>query len=95
MDIQPVICNIDPTKIEAITRTKAIMLVSLYFISRARAGINATADRHNLIVIEDAAQSFGAEYKDARVATGYISFSHGFFPRASPLAATATAAIFP
>lgn len=65
VDIQPDTCNIDPTKIEAaITpRTKAIMPVSLYGQPADMDEINAIADRHNLIVIEDAAQSFGAEYK--------------------------------
>lgn len=65
VDIQPDTCNIDPAKIEAaITpRTKAIMPVSLYGQPADMDEINAIADRHNLIVIEDAAQSFGAEYK--------------------------------
>lgn len=65
VDIQPDTCNIDPTKIEAaITpRTKAIMPVSLYGQPADMDEINAIADRHKLIVIEDAAQSFGAEYK--------------------------------
>lgn len=65
VDIQPDTCNIDPTKIEAaITpRTKAIMPVSLYGQPADMDEINAIADSHKLIVIEDAAQSFGAEYK--------------------------------
>ena len=65
VDIQPDTCNIDPTKIEAaITpRTKAIMPVSLYGQPADMDEINAIADRHKLVVIEDAAQSFGAEYK--------------------------------
>lgn len=65
VDIQPDTCNIDPTKIEAAitVRTKAIMPVSLYGQPADMDEINAIADRHNLIVIEDAAQSFGAEYK--------------------------------
>lgn len=65
VDIQPDTCNIDPAKIEAAitVRTKAIMPVSLYGQPADMDEINAIADRHNLIVIEDAAQSFGAEYK--------------------------------
>jgi len=65
VDIQPDTCNIDPTKIEAVItpRTKAIMPVSLYGQPADMDEINAIADRHNLVVIEDAAQSFGAEYK--------------------------------
>ena len=65
VDIQADTCNIDPTKIEAAitSRTKAIMPVSLYGQPADMDEINAIADRHKLIVIEDAAQSFGAEYK--------------------------------
>ena len=56
---------IDATQIEAaITpRTRAIMPVSLYGQPADMAAINAIAARHgNLPVIEDAAQSFGAQY---------------------------------
>ena len=57
--------NIDATKIEAaITpKTKAIMPVSLYGQCADMDAINAIAAKHNLAVIEDAAQSFGATYK--------------------------------
>jgi len=61
-DIDPATYNIDPQKIEAaITpRTRAIMPVSLYGQPAQMDAINAIAARHNLPVIEDAAQSFGA-----------------------------------
>ena len=64
-DIDPATYNLDPTLIEAaITlRTKAIMPVSLYGQPADMDAINAIAARHNLAVIEDAAQSFGALYK--------------------------------
>jgi UDP-2-acetamido-2-deoxy-ribo-hexuluronate aminotransferase len=65
VDIEPDTCNIDASKIEAaITpKTKAIMPVSLYGQPADMDEINAIAARHNLPVIEDAAQSFGADYK--------------------------------
>jgi len=65
VDIEPDTCNIDASKIEAkITdQTKAIMPVSLYGQVADMDEINAIAEKHNLPVIEDAAQSFGAEYK--------------------------------
>ncbi len=65
VDIDPATYNIDPAKVEAaITpRTKAIMPVSLYGQPADMDAINAIAARHNLPVIEDAAQSFGALYK--------------------------------
>ena len=65
VDIEPDTYNIDPALIEqAITpRTRAIMPVSLYGQPAAMDEINAFAARHDLSVIEDAAQSFGATYK--------------------------------
>jgi UDP-2-acetamido-2-deoxy-ribo-hexuluronate aminotransferase len=65
VDIDPVTWNIDPNQIEAaITpRTKAILPVSLYGQPADMDAIGAIAARHNLPVIEDAAQSFGALYK--------------------------------
>jgi UDP-2-acetamido-2-deoxy-ribo-hexuluronate aminotransferase len=68
VDIDPHTYNIDPTKIEAaITdKTKAIMPVSLYGQCAEFDAINAVAQKHNLPVIEDAAQSFGATYKNRK-----------------------------
>lgn len=65
VDIDPHTFLIDPHSIEAkITpRTKAIMPVSLYGQTADMDVINAIAEKHHLIVIEDAAQSFGATYK--------------------------------
>ena len=63
IDIDPVTYNIDTKLIEAaITpKTKAIQPVSLYGQPADMNEINAIAKKHNLFVIEDAAQSFGAE----------------------------------
>lgn len=68
VDIDPVTYNIDSSKIEeAITdKTKAIIPVSLYGQCADFDEINAIADKHNLAVIEDGAQSFGATYKGKR-----------------------------
>lgn len=64
VDIDPLTYNIDPQRIEAaITKkTKAIMPVSLYGQCADMAAINAIAEKYQLPVIEDAAQSFGATY---------------------------------
>lgn len=64
VDIEEESYNIDPTLIEAAIseRTKAIIPVSLYGRCADFDEINAIAKRHNLRVIEDGAQSFGATY---------------------------------
>jgi UDP-2-acetamido-2-deoxy-ribo-hexuluronate aminotransferase len=65
VDVDPKTCNLDPCLLErAITsKTKAIIPVSLYGQCADFDAINAIANKHNLPVIEDAAQSFGATYK--------------------------------
>lgn len=62
VDIDPRTYCIDPQKIEAaITdKTKAIMPVSLYGQCADMQRINAIAEKYQIPVIEDAAQSFGA-----------------------------------
>lgn len=86
VDIDPKTFNIDPAKIEAaITpRTKAIMPVSLYGQVPDMDKINAIAKKHNLHVIEDAAQSFGAKYKGQRSGSMTTATGTSFFP-AKPL----------
>ncbi len=68
VDINPRTYNLDSNLLEqAITpKTKAIIPVSLYGQCADMDAINAIANRHGLAVIEDAAQSFGAHYKDRK-----------------------------
>ena len=63
VDVDPLTFTIDPVLIEEkiTTKTKAIIPVSLYGQPADFQQINKIARKHNLIVIEDAAQSFGAE----------------------------------
>jgi len=70
--------NIDPTRIEAaITqKTKAIIPVHLYGQPADMEPILKIAKRHNLKVIEDAAQAHGARYKGKR--TGGLGDAAGF-----------------
>ena len=64
VDFEPDTFNIDATMIEAsiTSRTKAIMPVSLYGQPADMHTIQSIADKHNLKVIIDGAQSFGATY---------------------------------
>jgi UDP-2-acetamido-2-deoxy-ribo-hexuluronate aminotransferase len=83
VDIEPDTCNIDAAKIEAaITdNTRAIIPVSLYGQPPDMDEINQVAARHGDIpVIEDAAQSFGAEYKGRRSGNLSTIACTSFFP---------------
>ncbi|MGA7623919.1 MAG: DegT/DnrJ/EryC1/StrS family aminotransferase [Candidatus Acidiferrales bacterium] len=65
VDIQPETYNLDPSRLEAaITpRTRAIMPVHLFGLPADMSSILEIARRHNLPVIEDAAQAIGARYR--------------------------------
>lgn len=81
-DIDPHTYNIDPERIrEQVTpRTRAIMPVHLYGNPCAMDEIMAIAQEHNLLVIEDCAQSFGARYKSKQTGTiGHVG-AYSFFP---------------
>lgn len=82
VDIEPDTCCIDASKIEpAITlKTKAIVPVSLYGQPADMDEINAIAEKYGLLVIEDAAQSFGAEYKGRKSCTLSTIGCTSFFP---------------
>jgi dTDP-4-amino-4,6-dideoxygalactose transaminase len=68
VDIDPVTYTMDPAQIEAAMTplTKAIMPVHLYGHPADMDPILEIARRHDLIVIEDAAQAHGAEYQGRR-----------------------------
>ncbi|WHZ28981.1 MAG: Aminotransferase, DegT/DnrJ/EryC1/StrS family [Nitrospira sp.] len=68
VDIDPVTYNIDPAKITSVltAKSKAIIPVHLYGQCADMAPIMDIAKRHNLSVIEDAAQAIGSEYRDGR-----------------------------
>ena len=67
-DVDPVTFNIDPDKIEELItdKTKAITPVHLYGQCAEMDKIMEIAEKHNLAVIEDAAQAIGSQYKDGR-----------------------------
>ncbi len=76
VDSEPQTWNIDPEKIEqAITaRTKAIIAVHLYGHPADMRAIMKIAERHNLYVIEDAAEAHGASVEGRSVGSiGHIA----------------------
>ena len=82
VDVNPKTYNLDIEQLEAaITpRTKAIIPVSLYGQCADFDAINAIAEKYNLPVIEDAAQSFGATYKGRKSCNLSTVACTSFFP---------------
>ena len=82
VDIRADTWNMDETQVEAsITdKTKAIMPVSIYGQCPDMDAINAIAEKYNLPVIEDGAQSFGATYKGRKSCNLSTIGSTSFFP---------------
>lgn len=82
VDIDPVTYNIDPSKLEAAVtpKTRAIIPVHLYGQMADMDAVTTVAKAHGLIVIEDAAQAIGSEWKGRRAGSigDYGCFS--FFP---------------
>ena len=86
VDINEKDFNIDVSKIEAAitSKTKAIIPVSLYGQPSDMDAINEIAEKYGLKIIEDAAQSFGATYKEKRSCNLSELAITSFFP-AKPL----------
>ncbi len=65
VDIDPGTYNLDPTKIakQITSATKAVMPVHLFGQCADMEPIKELAQRHNLWIIEDAAQAIGSDYK--------------------------------
>ena len=82
VDIDPQTYNIDPAKIKSAitTNTKLILPVSLYGQCADMDAINTIAKQHNLPVLEDGAQSFGATYKGRKSCNLSTVGCTSFFP---------------
>src|ERR1700749_2790060 len=82
VDCDPDSCNIDASKIEAaITpRTRAVVPGPLYGQPAAPDAVFEVAERHNLIVVEDAAQAHGARHKGRRVGPLGRAGCFSFYP---------------
>ena len=74
--------NLDPSRIEAAitSRTRAIVAVHLYGLPADMAAIRAIAQRHDLKVIEDAAQAHGARCEGRRAGSLGDAAAFSFYP---------------
>ncbi len=77
VDIDPKTFNMDVSRIKAVitTKTKAILPVHLYGLCCDMDEIMSIAKKHHLVVIEDACQAHGSEFKGKRAG----SFATGTF----------------
>lgn len=82
VDCHPDSYNIDPEKVEAAitTKTKAIVAVHLYGQSADLDPLKEIAKKHNLILVEDAAQAHLAEYKGKPVGGLTAAASFSYYP---------------
>ncbi len=82
VDCDPVTYNIDASKIDEVVseRTRAVIPVHLYGQPADLDAVFEVAERHNLLVIEDAAQAHGAKYKGRRVGSLARAGCFSFYP---------------
>ncbi len=82
VDSDPVTFNVDVADAErrVTAKTKAILPVHLFGQAADMDGVLALAEKHGLAVIEDAAQSLGARYKDRPVGGIGTFGTFSFFP---------------
>jgi dTDP-4-amino-4,6-dideoxygalactose transaminase len=81
-DIEHDTMNIDPAKVESIItkRTKAILPVHIFGHPADMDRITGIAAKHNLNVIEDCAQSFGAEFRGKKTGAFGDGGCFSFYP---------------
>jgi dTDP-4-amino-4,6-dideoxygalactose transaminase len=80
--MDPATYTIDPRAISAAvtSKTRAIVPVHLYGQPIDLDAVMAAASRHNLLVVEDAAQAHGARYKGRRAGSIGNSAAFSFYP---------------
>ena len=82
VDIEPETYCLDPSRVEAAITpsTRAIMPVDLYGHPAAIRELGAIADRHQIVLIEDACQAHGAAIGGVKAGALGVSASFSFYP---------------
>ena len=81
-DVDPVTLNMDPSAVEAaITdRTRAIVAVDMFGYPCELDELRAVARRHGLVLVEDACEALGAEYRGQPLGAHGESAVFAFYP---------------
>ncbi len=81
-DIEQNFFNLDPKSVESLItpKTKAIMPVHLYGHPADMSAFQNLADKHSLLLFEDAAQAHAASISGRRVGTWGVAASFSFYP---------------
>ena len=82
VDIECKTLNVDPNSVEAAitSKTRAIVVVHTFGCPAELSAILAIAKRHGLLVIEDACEAIGAEYRGQKVGIFGDAGVFGFYP---------------
>lgn len=81
-EIEPVTLNLAPAAVEeAVTaRTRALLVVHTFGVPAEMDALRAIAERHELVIVEDACEALGAEFDGARVGGFGELAVFGFYP---------------
>jgi perosamine synthetase len=81
-DIDPATLNVNPAAVEAAVtpRTRAILAVDIFGYPAEYAELEAIAARHGLLLIEDACEALGAEYRGRPVGSSRWPATFAFYP---------------
>jgi perosamine synthetase len=81
-DVDPVTLNMDPGAVEAAVteKTRAIVAVDMFGYPCELDELRAIANRHGLVLIEDACESLGAEYRGKPLGAHGTSAVFAFYP---------------
>jgi perosamine synthetase len=81
-DIDPLTLNIDPNQVEAriSSRTRALVPVDVFGQPAPLEELRAIADRHGLVLVEDACEAIGAERNGKRIGRDGQAAVFAFYP---------------